>query len=93
MVSESEVIEKLKIVVDPHTGMSVYDMGLISDLKIEGDKISLKFTPTSPFCPIGANLAMGIKNVLKEIEGVKEVEVIVKGHVQEKELNEMLKSC
>lgn len=93
MVSESEIIEKLKVVVDPHTGMSVYDMGLISDLKIEGDKISLKFTPTSPFCPIGANLAMGIKNVLKEIEGVKEVEVTVKGHVQEKELNEMLKSC
>jgi len=93
MVNESEVIEKLKIVMDPHTGMSVYDMGLISDLKIEKEKISLKFTPTSPFCPIGANLAIGIKNVLKEIKGIKDIEITVKGHMQEKELNEMLKTC
>jgi metal-sulfur cluster biosynthetic enzyme len=67
-------------------------MNLISDLKISGDAVSLTFTPTSSFCPMGIQLAGAIKKGLGGIEGVREVNVTVRGHVQEKQLNEMLKS-
>lgn len=40
MVAESEVIEKLKGIIDPHTAVSVYDMGLISDLKVAGSNVA-----------------------------------------------------
>ena len=55
MVEENRVIEKLKGVIDPHTGQSVYDMGLIEDLAVSEDNISLKFRPSSPFCPLGVD--------------------------------------
>ena len=90
MVKENMVVEALKGVMDPHTGMNVYDMGLISGLKIEGENVSLTFTPTSPYCPMGIQLAVGIKQAVKELDGVKDVKVTVQGHLQSKAINEML---
>ncbi len=92
MSLEEAVIQKLKGIKDPHTNTSIYDMNLISDLKIDGDSVSLTFTPTSSFCPMGIQLAGAIKKGLRGIEGVREVDVTVRGHIQEKQLNEMLKS-
>ena len=92
MSLEESVIQKLKGIKDPHTNTSIYDMNLVSDLKIDGDSVSLTFTPTSSFCPMGIQLAGAIKKGLRGIEGVREVNVTVRGHVQERQLNEMLKS-
>jgi metal-sulfur cluster biosynthetic enzyme len=90
MPSTEEIIEKLKEVKDPHTNSSVYDMGLISDLEIGENRVTLTFTPTSAYCPLGIQLAGGIKKSLKGL-GIKEVNVRVKGHIQEEQLNELLK--
>jgi metal-sulfur cluster biosynthetic enzyme len=88
---EDRIVDKLKEIMDPHTNKSLYDMGLISDLKVDNERVSLTFTPSSPYCPIGVQLAIAIKNGLSSIEGVEAVDVLVKGHVQEKEINEMIK--
>ncbi|MDI6655088.1 MAG: iron-sulfur cluster assembly protein [Candidatus Hydrothermarchaeota archaeon] len=90
MSLEEKVVEKLKGIIDPHTAVSVYDMGLISGLKVVDNNVSLTFIPSSPFCPLGIQLAMAIKKGLKDIEEIKDVKINVKGHVQEKELNQML---
>ncbi|GBE54943.1 hypothetical protein BMS3Bbin15_01107 [archaeon BMS3Bbin15] len=89
MVEENRVIEKLKGVIDPHTGQSVYDMGLIEDLAVSEDNISLKFRPSSPFCPLGVQLAESIKNSLKEL--ANQVDITVVGYINEEELNNKLK--
>ncbi|MCS4540998.1 MAG: iron-sulfur cluster assembly protein [Euryarchaeota archaeon] len=91
MVTENQVIEKLKEVMDPHTNTSVYDMNLISGLKINNGDVSLTFTPSSPFCPLGIQLAVAIKRKLMELKEVKKVDVNVVGHVQKDQLNELLK--
>ncbi len=90
MVDKEAVVKALKEIIDPHTGVSVYDMGLIKDLKVEGDEVSLTFVPSSPFCPLGVQLSTQIKQKVEAVEGVKKARVRVSGHVQEKELNEML---
>jgi len=90
MPSQKEVVARLKGIVDPHTNASVYDMGLISELKVTKDSVSLVFRPTSPFCPLGMHFAMNIKRRLMDIKGVKKVEVIVVGHVQESAINDAL---
>lgn len=89
MVEESRVIEKLKGVIDPHTGQSVYDMGLIEDLAVFDDNIALKFRPSSPFCPLGVQLAESIKKSLKEL--ANQVDITVVGYINEEELNNKLK--
>ncbi|MEE9594104.1 MAG: iron-sulfur cluster assembly protein [Candidatus Hydrothermarchaeales archaeon] len=88
---EDKVVDKLKGIMDPHTNTSLYDMGLISDLKIDEGRVSLTFTPSSPYCPIGVQLANAIKDGLSSLEDVKAVDVLVKGHVQEEQINEILR--
>lgn len=91
MASEQEVISTLKEIIDPHTNTSVYDMGLISELKVSNDSVSLTFRPTSPFCPLGVHLAMNIKRRLRDLKGMKDIRVRVIGHVQEDHINNTLK--
>jgi len=90
MPTEQEVIAGLKEIVDPHTNVSVYEMGLISELKVSKNAVSLTFRPTSPFCPLGMHLAMNIKRRILDIKGVKKVDVRVAGHYQEANINKTL---
>jgi len=84
------IVEALRSVLDPHTGVSVYDMGLISELEVGSDSVSLTFMPTSPFCPVGVELAQAIKNQVLMVEGISKVTVRVVGHVRAEEINKAL---
>ncbi len=90
MVSKEQVVEKLKTIMDPHTSKSMYDMELISDLEIKGGEITLTFEPSSPYCPIGIQLAQALKKGVESIEGVEKAKVTVKGHVMADEINKEL---
>ncbi len=94
MPSKEEVVEQLKQVMDPHMGTDVYSMGLISDLEVEEDSVSLTFTPTSPFCPMGVQLAVKIKKSLANMGDLDEdsVDITVEGHLNSEEINEKLAS-
>jgi len=87
MDKKDVVVEALRGVLDPHTGVSVYDMGLISELAVSEDSVSLTFMPTSPFCPVGAELAKAIKDQLLTVPGVKKVNIKVVGHLRADEIN------
>jgi metal-sulfur cluster biosynthetic enzyme len=87
MDRKDEVVSALKTVVDPHTGMNVYDMGLISDIEVSADSVSLTFMPTSPFCPVGVELAMSIREAALMVEGISNCIVKVVGHVKADEIN------
>jgi metal-sulfur cluster biosynthetic enzyme len=91
MPTKDEVVVALKGIVDPHTGVDVYSMGLVTDLKVDKGKVSLTFTPTSPFCPMGVQLAVSVKRAVMCVEGVKSAEIDVQGHMQSAEINDMLK--
>lgn len=92
MTLEEKVIKKLKEIIDPHTNSSLYDMGLISNLEVKDNTVSLTFTPSSPYCPLGMQLAVAIKKGISDLEGIKQVDVNVTGYIAEKELNEKLRS-
>jgi len=90
MVTEDDVIAVLKEIVDPHTNINVYDMGLIQDLVVNDNKVSLTFRPTSPFCPLGIHLAMNVKRRLKALEGIRRADVKIAGHMKEDAINQAL---
>lgn len=90
MPTEKQVIAALKDIVDPHTNMNVYDMGLISDIKTTGDSVSLTFRPTSPFCPLGIHLAANIKRRMEDLKKTKRADVTVVGHVHADRINKTL---
>lgn len=90
MPTEKEVIAALKQIIDPHSNISVYDMGLISELKVTKTTVSLTFRPTSQFCPLGVQLAHNIKRRILQIDGTQKADVKVTGHVHERMINESL---
>ncbi len=46
-----KVVQALKKVYDPEIPINIVDLGLIRDLKVEGDKLVIKIVMTAPGCP------------------------------------------
>lgn len=90
MPTDEQVIATLKEIIDPHTNMSVYEMGLISDIRSDKDSVSLTFRPTSQFCPLGVHLALNIKRRIAELEGVRSADVKIVGHIEADKINRLL---
>ncbi|GMR09943.1 MAG: hypothetical protein BMS9Abin28_0764 [Anaerolineae bacterium] len=51
-----QVRQALRQVMDPEIGLSVIELGLIRDLKIEDSTQQVKMILTTPFCPYGPAL-------------------------------------
>ena len=78
MVSEEEVRNALKEIVDPEMGANIVDLGLIYEVKVKnGKKVYVKMTLTVPGCPLMNVLPAQVEEMLKKIEGVEKVEVQV----------------
>jgi len=88
-VTREIVIEKLKEVLDPHTGSNVYEMGLIQDLVVEPQRIALRFVLTSNFCPIGMQLGIALKRKLRDLP-VEKIDVKIDNYLRSGELEQLL---
>ncbi|MGQ9719520.1 MAG: metal-sulfur cluster assembly factor [Nitrososphaerales archaeon] len=92
MVTEEEVMEELSNVIDPEIGMSIVDMGLVDEIKIDGGKVSVNFHLTAPFCPpvFAMMIAKDIKDRLSRMAGINSSEVKLVGHIMADEINETI---
>lgn len=90
---ELDVTERLRQVIDPETGVDVMRMRLIEDLSVDGrtGRVSYKFRPSSPFCPLAVPLALDIRKAVAEVPGVTQQEVEVVGYVGATDLNALLR--
>ena len=68
-----DVYEALRVVEDPELGMDVVDLGLVYDVKIDGDAVAVIYSLTSMGCPAGAQIEADIKDVVGSMEGVSSV--------------------
>jgi len=62
-----EIIEALRMVIDPELGINVIDMGLIYSVAInEPEKqIVVEMTLSSKYCPMGESILLSVKNCLE----------------------------
>ena len=73
MVTKDEIMEKLAQVIDPELGISIVDMGLIYEVKVdekeEGQtqKAWIKMTFTTPACPMMNMMLEDVKGKLEEL--------------------------
>src|SRR5919197_1146229 len=77
MPDQEAVYDVLKQVYDPEVGINIVDMGLIYGVEIEGKKIDLIMTLTSPACPAGPHILNQVDSMLKEMEGIEDVDIQV----------------
>lgn len=71
-----KIILKLKTVYDPEIPVDIYELGLIYDVQLseEGD-VKVIMTLTTPNCPVAETLPQEVKDKVKSVEGVREVEL------------------
>jgi len=74
-LDETLVLETLRQVVDPEIDCNIVDLGLVYGTRIEGRKVTVKMTLTTPGCPMHESIAWGVKNALCNLEAVEEAEV------------------
>ena len=70
------VADVLRNVYDPEIPVSIYDLGLIYELKVEpSGEVHVKMTLTAPGCPVAGMLMMEVQDKIKQLAGVKDVTV------------------
>lgn len=77
MITEEQVREAIRPVVDPELMLSILELGLIYGVKVldEGKKVVVTMTLTSPMCPAGPQIITGVKHAALSVEGVESAEV------------------
>lgn len=74
-VTEEMVLDSLKSVMDPELNHSVVELGFIQDIDIADDYVHLDIQLTSPHCPRADEIIGMIRDAVRGIDGINEVEV------------------
>ena len=74
-LNETSIMQTLRQVIDPEIDCNIVDLGLIYGTRIEGNKVIVQMTLTTPGCPMHESIAWGVKNALLKLEHVEEAEV------------------
>ena len=74
---EAEAWRKLGSVLDPETGISVVDLGLIRDLRERDGALHVRMTLTHESCPLGAFILDSVRDALAPLclDGAPTVEL------------------
>lgn len=72
---EKIVWETLRQIIDPELDCNLVDLGLIYEVKIEGRKVTVRMTLTTPGCPMHESITTGVHHALLGLAGVDEVDV------------------
>ena len=76
MKLKDKVVAEIKKIYDPEIPVNIYELGLIYDVTVDqNNNVYVKMTLTSPNCPVAESLPNEVKNSIKEIKGVSEVEL------------------
>ena len=73
---KSKVILEIKKIYDPEIPVNIYELGLIYKIEIKNESdVFIEMTLTTPNCPVAESLPKSVKDNIKKIEGVNEVEL------------------
>ena len=74
------VLAALEEVYDPccaDRGISIVDMGLVEDVRLEGSHVDVDLLLTTGWCPFVASMSSAIPDRLTRLDGVETVDVRV----------------
>ena len=74
-VTEKDVRTALKGVKDPELGLDLVVLGLIYEIKVEGDRVEAVMSLTSPMCPVAGQIVEGVQAAIEGVDGIASAEV------------------
>ena len=75
VVSEDQVKLALRRVKDPDLNLNILDLGLVYGIQVDGAKVKVDMTLTSPGCPSGPEIMGDAETQIKALPGVEEVQM------------------
>jgi ATP-binding protein involved in chromosome partitioning len=74
-VTEAQVLDALRPIVDPDFGRSIVDLGFVRDVAIDGGNVSFRIVLTTPACPVKAEFERSARERVGALPGVSAVQV------------------
>ena len=73
---KDKVIAEIKKIYDPEIPVNIYELGLIYDINVDkNNNVKINMTLTTPNCPVAESLPNEVKNSIKDIKEVKDVDL------------------
>ena len=71
-----KIVRVLKTIFDPEIPVDIYELGLIYDVFVNEDNdVKILKTLTTPNCPVAESLPQEVKEKVRELDEVNEVEL------------------
>jgi len=70
-----KVVAVLKRIYDPELPVNIYDLGLIYEIDIEDDDVSVMMTLTTPNCPVAGSMPAKVECAIRELNEVNQAHV------------------
>ena len=75
MEVKDKIIEEIRKIYDPELPVNIYELGLIYDIKVIGNKAEIKMTLTTPNCPVAESLPKEVKDSIIQVKEVNNVDL------------------
>jgi serine O-acetyltransferase len=75
MLTRDTVSEALRDVMDPEVRMNVVDLGLIKEIAVAEDRVSVRMVLTAPGCPLAGYLVGQVRARVEQVAEGRQVEV------------------
>ena len=73
---KKKVIDEIKKIYDPEIPVNIFELGLIYKIEIlENKKVNIEMTLTSPNCPVAEELPKEVKDNIRKLEEVSDVDL------------------
>ncbi len=74
-LNEEQVKMALRRVKDPELNLNIVDLGLVYGVRVDGSKVNIDMSLTSPGCPSGPEIMTGAEEAVRSVPGVEDVQV------------------
>tara|TARA_B100001175_G_scaffold1924_1_gene1668 strand:- start:618 stop:914 length:297 start_codon:yes stop_codon:yes gene_type:complete len=72
---KNKIIEEIRKIYDPELPVNIYELGLIYNIKVDGRKVEIKMTLTTPNCPAAESLPNEVKEGAMQVEEIDDVDL------------------
>ncbi len=86
-VSEADVLDALRPIVDPDFDKSIVDLGFVKNIQIDAGNVSFAIELTTPACPVKAEFEKAARERVVGLDGVENVDVTMTSNTRGRNLS------
>jgi len=83
MIDETRVLEALEGVNDPELGKGLVELGMVHDVKVDGDRVGFTLALTTLACPLKDRIVDDARQAVLAVDGAQDVQVALREMTQQ----------